>query len=64
MIDIKNKFLKEFFKKKSYGEYEKKYIKDNILFLRKEGVININKKAQDYNLYNNEVIIPVLKDMT
>ena len=64
MIDIKNKFLKEFFKKKSYGEYEKKYIKDNILFLRKEGVININKKALDYNLYNNEVIIPVLKDMT
>ena len=64
MFDVKNKFLKEFFKKKKYGENEKKYIRDNILFLKKEGIINITKKVSENNLNNNDVIIPALKDMT
>ena len=64
MYDVKNKFLKEFFKKKKYGENEKKYVRDNILFLKKEGLININKKVCENNLNNNEVIIIALKDMT
>ena len=64
MFDVKNKFLKEFFKKKKYGENEKKYIRDNVIFLKKEGVININKKVCENNIYNNEVIILALKDST
>ena len=64
MFDVKNKFLKEFYKKKKYGEKEKKYIRDNILFLKKEGIINITKKVSENNLNNNDVIIPALKDMT
>jgi hypothetical protein len=64
MYDVKNKFLKEFFKKKKYGENEKKYVRDNILFLKKEGLININKKVCENGLNNNEVIIIALKDMT
>ena len=64
MFDVKNKFLKEFFKKKKYGENEKKYIRDNVIFLKKEGVININKKVCENNIYNNEVIILALKDNT
>jgi hypothetical protein len=64
MFDVKNKFLKEFFKKKKYGEKEKKYIRDNILFLKKEGIINLTKKVFENNLNNNEIIIPALKDMT
>ena len=64
MFDVKYKFLKEFFKKKNYGEGEKKYIKDNIIFLKKDGIINLNRKVYENNLNNNEVIIPALKDMT
>ena len=44
---------------------KKKYINDNIIFLKKEGdIINLNKKISENNLTNNEIIIPVLKDMT
>ena len=64
MLNIKNKFLSEFFRKKYYGENEKKYIKENIIFLNRDGIININKKIFENNLFNNDVIIPVLKDMT
>ena len=65
MINIKNIFLNEFLKKKLYNEQEKKYIKDNIIILKKEGdIINLNKKISENNLTNNEIIIPVLKDMT
>ena len=65
MINIKNIFLNEFKKKKLYNEQEKKYINDNIIFLKKEGdIINLNKKISENNLTNNEIIIPVLKDMT
>ena len=64
MLNIKNKFLNEFLRKKNYGEIEKKYIMENILFLNREGIININKKIVESNLFNNDVIIPVLKDMT
>ena len=65
MINIKNIFLNEFLKKKLYNEQEKKYINDNIIFLKKEGdIINLNKKISENNLTNNEIIIPVLKDMT
>ena len=65
MINIKNIFLNEFLKKKLYNEQEKKYIDDNIIFLKKEGnIINLNKKISENNLTNNEIIIPVLKDMT
>ena len=38
MRDIKNKFLDILFEKKNYGEREKRYIDNNILFLNKEGV--------------------------
>ena len=62
--DIKNKFLNEFFKKKLYAENEKKYIRDNILLLNKEGVLNDNKKIIENNFNENNVIIPVIKDMT
>ena len=64
MLNIKNKFLSEFFRKKYYGENEKKYIKENIIFLNRDGIINNNKKIFENNLFNNDVIIPVLKDMT
>ena len=64
MLNIKNKFLSEFFRKKYYGENEKKYIKENIIFLNRDGIININKKIFENNLFNNDVIIPVLKDVT
>ena len=47
-----------------YGNNEKKYISDNILFLNKEGIIDIQKKVNENNLNNNEIIIPVLKDVT
>ena len=64
-INIKNIFLNEFYKKKLYNKQEKKYINDNIIFLKKEGdIINLNKKISENNLTNNEIIIPVLKDMT
>ena len=62
--EIKNKFLNEFFKKKLYAENEKKYIRDNILLLNKEGVLNDNKKIIENNFNENNVIIPVIKDMT
>ena len=64
MGDIKNKFLEFFFDKKKYWNTEKKYIFENILFLKEEGVIDINKNIKDNNLVNNEIIIPVLKDVT
>ena len=64
MGDVKNKFLDIFFEEKDYGEKEKRYIDNNILFLNKEGLIDLNKKVKEINLKNNEVIIPVLKDMT
>ena len=65
MINIKNIFLNEFLKNKLYNEQEKKYINDNIIFLKKEGdIINLNKKISENNLTNNEIIIPVLKDKT
>ena len=64
MGDIKNKFLDIFFEEKTYGEKEKRYIDNNIIFLNKEGDIDINKKVKEMNLENNEIIIPVLKDVT
>jgi hypothetical protein len=64
MFDVKNKFLNDFFEKKMYGNNEKKYITDNILFLNKEGIIDIEKKVNENNINNNEIIIPVLKDVT
>ena len=64
MFDVKNKFLNDFFEKKMYGKNEKKYITDNILFLNKEGIIDIQKKVNENHLNNNEIIIPVLKDVT
>ena len=65
MINIKNIFLNEFLKNKLYNKKKKKYINDNIIFLKKEGdIINLNKKISENNLTNNEIIIPVLNDMT
>jgi hypothetical protein len=64
MEDIKNKFLGLFFDKKNYEDNEKKYIIENILFLKEDGFIDINKSVKDNNLENNEIIIPVLKDVT
>ena len=64
MVDIKNQFLEMFFEKKNYGINDKKYAYDNILFLDKDGIIDFNKKAKDINLENNELIVPVLKDVT
>ena len=64
MEDIKNKFFQLFFEKKYYGDTEKKYIIENILFLKEDGIIDINKNIRDNNLENNEIIIPVLKDST
>ena len=64
ICDIKNKFLEIFFERKTYGEKEKRYIDNNIIFLKKEGAIDINKKLKEVNLENNEIIIPVLKDVT
>jgi hypothetical protein len=64
MEDVKNKFFELFFEKKNYGENEKKYINDNIIFLKKEGdIINLNKKISENNL-TNKIIIPVINDMT
>ena len=64
MINIKNIFLNEFLKNKLYNEQEKKYINDNIIFLQKKGLIEFDKTVKNNNLENNEVIIPVLKDVT
>ena len=64
MSDVKNKFLDIFFEEKTYGKKEKRYIDNNIIFLNKEGDIDINKKVKEMNLENNEIIIPVLKDVT
>ena len=64
MIDVKNNFLNNFFERKIYGDNEKKYINENILFLNKEGIIDINRKVNENNINNNEIIIPVLKDIT
>ena len=64
MLDVKKKFLNNFFETKLYGDNEKKYINDNILFLNKEGIIDINRKVNENNINNNEIIIPVLKDIT
>ena len=64
MVNIKNIFLNEFLKKKLYNEQEKKYINDNIIFLQKKGLIEFDKTVKNNNLENNEVIIPVLKDVT
>ena len=64
MLDIKNKFLDIFLKQKKYGDNEKKYIRDNILFLNKGEIIDINKKIKENNLNNGDVIVPVLKDVT
>ena len=64
MEDVKNKFFELFFEKKNYGENEKKYINDNIIFLQKKGLIEFDKTVKNNNLENNEVIIPVLKDVT
>ena len=52
MMDVKNKFLDVFFEEKDYGEKEKRYIDNNILFLNKEGLIDINKKVKEINLKN------------
>ena len=64
MFDVKNRFLNNFFEKKIYGDIEKKYITDNILFLNKEGIVDMQKKVNESNINNNEIIIPVLKDVT
>ena len=57
MINIKNIFLNEFLKKKLYNEQRKKYINDNIIFLKKEGdIINLNKKISENNLIINNII--------
>ena len=64
MFDVKNKFLNKFFEKKMYGDNEKKYITQNILFLNKDGIIDILKKVQENNLKNNDIITTVLKDVT
>ena len=55
---------KNYMQKMIYSENEKKYIRDNILLLKKEGLVNINKNIIENNLNTNNVIIPVLKDMT
>ena len=62
--DIKNEFFELFFKKKIYGETEKKYINENIIFLIKDGIIDVNKNVNENNLKNYEVIIPVLKNIS
>ena len=57
MINIKNIFLNEFLKKKLYNEQEKKYINDNIIFLKKEGdIINLNKKISE-NIYLINILL-------
>ena len=61
MTNAKNKFLDLFFSKKKYAEYEKKYIENNLIFLKKDGlIIDINKKIKDNKLKNNEIIVPIL----
>ena len=47
-----------------YGDNEKKYITQNILFLNKDGIIDILKKVHENNLKNNDIITTVLKDVT
>ena len=64
MRDIKNKFLDILFEEKNYGEREKRYIDNNILFLNKVGVVDYHKKIKEIIWENNYIIIPVLKDMT
>ena len=64
MFDVKNRFLNKFFEKKMYGDNEKKYITQNILFLNKDGIIDILKKVHENNLKNNDIITTVLKDVT
>ena len=64
MFDVKNTFLNKFFEKKMYGDNEKKYITQNILFLNKDGIIDILKKVYENNLKNNDIITTVLKDVT
>ena len=62
--DIKIKFFELFFKKKNnYGETEKKYINENVIFLKKGKIIDVNKNVNDNHLDNNEVIIPALKNI-
>lgn len=64
MFDVKNKFLNKFFVKKIYGDNEKKYITQNILFLNKYRIIDIFKKVHENNLKSNDIITTVLKDVT
>ena len=64
MFDVKNKFLNKFFEQKMYGDNEKKYITQNILFLNKDGVIDMLKKVHENNLKKNDIITTVLKDVT
>ena len=64
MSEIKNKFLDIFLKEKNYEDNEKKYITNNILFLNKEGIIDIDKTIKENNLNNGDIIVPVLKDVT
>ena len=64
MFDVKNTFLNKFFEKKMYGDNEKKYITQNIVFLNKDGIIDILKKVHENNLKNNDIIATVLKDVT
>ena len=64
MSEIKNKFLDIFLKEKNYEDNEKKYITNNILFLNKEGIIDIDKTIKENNLNNGDIIVTVLKDVT
>ena len=50
MINIKNIFLNEFFKKKLCNEQEKKYINDNIIFIKKKGVKFQPKKFKNLKM--------------
>ena len=51
-------------KEKNYEDNEKKYITNNILFLNKEGLIDIDKTIKENNLNNGDIIVTVLKDVT
>ena len=44
-----------------YGDNEKKYITQNILFINKDGLIDIQKNVIENNLNNNDIITTVLK---
>ena len=61
--EVKNAFFELFFKEKKYGEKEKKYIDENIIFLKKDGIIDVDKNVYENNFENDEVIVPVLKDV-